>query len=224
MLNATGAAMLPIVLHNYFRSSTSYRVRIALALKGMSFTYVARHIRAGGNRTADYLAMNPQGLVPTMVWPDGTVLGQSLAIIEFLDEIRPTPPLLPSDPYERARVRMLAQMIACDLHPVNNFRVLDTLRERYNADDADVADWFARWVRTTFEPLETLLADSPQTGLFCHGDTPGLADICLVAQVVNNQRYQVDMTPYPVICRIADECLKLRPFIDAHPSKQPDAE
>jgi glutathione S-transferase len=131
--------MLPIVLHNYYRSSTSYRVRIALAMKGMSFTYVARHIRAGGNRVPDYLAMNPQGLVPTMVWPDGTVLGQSLAIIEFLEEIRPTPALLPPDPFGRARVRMLAQMIASDLHPVNNFRVLDTLRERYNADDAEIA-------------------------------------------------------------------------------------
>lgn len=216
--------MLPIVLHNYYRSSTSYRVRIALAMKGMSFTYVARHIRAGGNRVPDYLAMNPQGLVPTMVWPDGTVLGQSLAIIEFLEEIRPTPALLPPDPFGRARVRMLAQMIASDLHPVNNFRILDTLRERYNADDDDVADWFTTWVRATFEPMETLLSTSPETGAFCHGDTPGLADICLVAQVVNNQRYSVDMTPYPVIGRIVEECLKLRAFIDAHPSRQPDAE
>ncbi|MBS9720771.1 maleylacetoacetate isomerase [Tianweitania sp. BSSL-BM11] len=216
--------MLPIVLHNYYRSSTSYRVRIALAMKGMSFTYVARHIRSGGNRVPDYLAMNPQGLVPTMVWPDGSVLGQSLAIIEFLEEMRPTPALLPADPFGRARVRMLAQMIASDLHPVNNFRILDTLRERYKADDADVADWFASWVRATFDPLETLLSTSPETGTFCHGDTPGLADICLVAQAVNNQRYQIDMAAYPVITRIVDECLKLRPFIDAHPSNQPDAE
>ncbi len=216
--------MLPIVLHNYYRSSTSYRVRIALAMKGVSFTYVARHIRAGGNRVPDYLAMNPQGLVPTMVWPDGTVLGQSLAIIEFLDEMRPHPPLLPSNPFGRARVRMLSQMIACDLHPVNNFRILDTLRERYQADDQDVADWFRKWVHTTFEPLETLLSGSLDTGLFCHGDTPGLADICLVAQVVNNQRYDVDMAPYPTITRIVEECLRMRPFIDAHPSRQPDTE
>jgi maleylpyruvate isomerase len=216
--------MLPIVLHNYYRSSTSYRVRIALAMKGMSFTYVARHIRAGGNRVPDYLAMNPQGLVPTMVWPDGSVLGQSLAIIEFLDEIRPSPALLPPDPFGRARVRMLAQMIACDLHPVNNFRILDTLRERYQADEEEIADWFGTWVRATFAPLETLLSTSPESGTFCHGDTPGLADICLVAQSVNNQRYNVDMTPYPVISRIVEECLKLRPFVDAHPSNQPDTE
>ncbi|MBP0439711.1 maleylacetoacetate isomerase [Tianweitania sediminis] len=216
--------MLPIVLHNYFRSSTSYRVRIALAMKGLSFTYVARHIRRGGNRMPDYLAMNPQGLVPTMVWPDGTVLGQSLAIIEFIDEMRPNPPLLPADPFGRARVRMLAQMIACDVHPVNNFRILDALRERFAADDAAVADWFGTWVKTTFEPLETILSSSAESGTFCHGDTPGLADICLVAQVVNNRRYDIDMSPYPVICGIVEECLKLSAFIDAHPTNQPDAE
>lgn len=216
--------MLPIVLHNYYRSSTSYRVRIALAMKGMSYTYVARQIRAGGSRTPEYLAMNPQGLVPTMVWPDGSVLGQSLSMIEFIDEMRPNPPLLPADPFGRARVRMLSQMIACDLHPVNNFRILDALRERYGADDAAVADWFKTWVKATFDPLETLLEKSAETGTFCHGDTPGLADICLVAQAVNNQRYSIDMSPYPVINRIVDECLKLRPFIDAHPARQVDAE
>jgi maleylpyruvate isomerase len=216
--------MLPIVLHNFHRSSTSYRVRIALAMKGLTYTYVARHLRRGGHRTPEYLAVNPQGLVPTMVWNDGTVLNQSLAIIEFLDEIRPAPALLPSDPFGRARVRMLAQMVACDIHPVNNLRVLDALRERYGETDEGIADWFRTWVNATFEPMEKLLASSPLTGRFCHGDTPSLADVCLVAQAVNNRRYEIDMTPYPVIDRIVAECLTLRPFLDAHPDRQPDSE
>lgn len=216
--------MLPIVLHNYFRSSTSYRVRIALEMKDLSFTYVARHLRKGGQRAPEYLTLNPQGLVPTMIWPDGTVLNQSLAIIEFLEEIRPTPPLLPSDPFGRARVRSLAQMIACDLHPVNNLRVLDALRTRYNENEEGISDWFHGWTHATFTPMEHLLFQSPDTGRFCHGDQPSLADICLTAQVVNNERYEIDMTNYPIIKRIVAECLTLPAFINAHPDRQPDAD
>lgn len=212
------------VLHNYFRSSTSYRVRIALALKGIEYDYVAHHLRHGGHRSADYLAINPQGLVPALIWRDGTMIAQSLAICEFLDEMVPEPPLLPADAHGRARVRMLAQMIACDIHPVNNLRILSELRTRYGEDDSGVAEWFRKWVNETFQPLEKILTEGGGTGTFCHGETPGLADICLVAQVANNARFNVDMTPYPTIGRIRDACMELPAFADAAPSRQPDAE
>lgn len=216
--------MNDVVLHNYFRSSTSYRVRIALALKQVDYTYVAQHLRHGEHRSAAYLAVNPQGLVPTLIWKDGTTVAQSLAIIEFLDEVVPQPALLPADPAGRARVRMLAQMIACDIHPLNNLRVLDRLRSRYSADDAEIGDWFRHWVDETFRPLEQMLVTSPQTGAFCHGDQPGMADICLVAQVANNARFSVDMRPYPTICRIRDACMELDAFVTTAPARQPDAE
>lgn len=216
--------MSDIILHNYFRSSTSYRVRIALELKGIAYTYVAHHLRHGEHLEPPYLAVNPQGLVPALIWSDGTLLTQSLAIIEFLDEIKPEPPLLPADPLSRARVRMLSQMIACDIHPINNLRVLTSLRTLFGAGDDEVSNWFRHWVNETFEPLEKLLAESPQTGRFCHGDTPGLADICLAAQVANNARYNVDMSPYPTISRINAACVELPAFIKAAPANQPDAE
>ena len=216
--------MSEIILHNYYRSSTSFRVRIALELKGLSYGYVPHHLRHGDHLDPSYLAVNPQGLVPALVWTDGTLLLQSLAIIEFLDETAPEPPLLPKDAFGRARVRMLAQMIACDIHPVNNLRILTSLRALFGAGDADVANWFRHWVNETFQPLEKILSESRETGEFCHGDAPGLADICLVAQVASNQRFDVDMTPYPVISRINDACMKLPAFNRAAPQNQPDAE
>jgi maleylpyruvate isomerase len=216
--------MSEIVLHNYYRSSTSYRVRIALEMKGLAYRYVAHHLRHGDHREPAYLAVNPQGLVPALVWKDGTLLLQSLAIMEFLDEAVPEPPLLPTDPLGRARVRMLAQMIACDIHPVNNLRILTSLRALYGAGDEDIANWFRHWVNETFEPLEKILASSAGTGTFCHGENPGMADICLVAQVANNARFNVDMTPYPVISRIDAACVQLPAFIRAAPANQPDAE
>ena len=215
---------MPIILHNYFRSSTSYRVRTALALKGLEYGYVARHLRHGGHKSDAFLAVNPQGLVPSLVWDDGTVLSQSLAIVEFIDELVPEPPLLPSDVRGRARVRMLAQMIACDIHPVNNLRVLDELRNRFGADDEQVADWFRHWVGETFHALEKLLSSSGDTGRFCHGETPGLADLCLVAQVTNNGRFKVDMTSYPTIGRIHAACMEIPAFEGAAPANQPDSE
>lgn len=216
--------MQPVTLHNYFRSSTSYRVRIALHMKGIEYDYVAWHLRRSEHRNEAYLKINPQGLVPALVWSNGTVLAQSLAILEFLDEMVPAPPLLPADTAGRGRVRMLSQMIGCDIHPVNNLRILTALRERYGADDAAVADWFRHWVNETFKPLEQMLATDSQTGTFCHGDSPGMADICLVAQVANNARFNVDMAPYPTIGRINAACLKLDSFQQAAPAYQPDAE
>ncbi|TGV16594.1 maleylacetoacetate isomerase [Mesorhizobium sp. M8A.F.Ca.ET.173.01.1.1] len=216
--------MSNMVLHNYYRSSTSYRVRIALEMKGLSYDYVPHHLRHGEHLEATYLAVNPQGLVPALICNDGTLLTQSLAIIEFLDETTPEPPLLPKDPLGRARVRMLAQMIACDIHPVNNLRVLTSLRTLFGAGDQDVANWFRHWVNEGFGPLETLLTASPETGTFCHGDTPGLADICLVAQVTSNARFGVDMTPYPTISRINAACMALPAFQKAAPQNQIDAE
>lgn len=212
-----------IVLHNYFRSSTSYRVRIALALKGIEYRYVAHNLRHGEQHQPGYLAVNPQGLMPALVWSDGTMVAQSLAILEFLDEVHPEPRLLPSDANGRARVRMLSQMIGCDIHPLNNLRVLNELRARYGADDADIADWFRHWVNATFRPLEKILAESPDTGHYCHGDEVTIADLCLVAQVTNNARFNVDMTPYPVIGEIRDRCMELPAFADAAPMRQVDA-
>ncbi|MEO5760091.1 MAG: maleylacetoacetate isomerase [Mesorhizobium sp.] len=216
--------MNEIVLHNYFRSSTSHRVRIALEVKGLTYKYVPHHLRHGEHLEPAYLAVNPQGLVPAMIWSDGTLLTQSLAIMEFLDETQPDPPLLPKDPLGRARVRMLAQMIACDIHPVNNLRVLTSLRALFGAGDEDVANWFRHWVNEGFRPLEKLLASAPETGTFCHGDTPGLADICLAAQVTSNTRFGVDLTPYPTIARINAACMALPAFQKAAPQNQIDAE
>jgi maleylpyruvate isomerase len=215
---------MSLALHNYFRSSTSYRVRIALELKQVSYDYVPHHLHHGAHHEPDYLAVNPQGLVPALILDDGTMLSQSLAIIEYLDETYADPPLLPTDALGRARVRMLAQMIACDIHPVNNLRVLTSLRTLYGAGDDDINGWVRHWVSETFTPMEKLLAESRETGTFCHGDTPGLADICLVAQVTSQQRFGVDMTPYPVISRINAACLGVPAFMNAAPQNQPDAE
>ncbi|TPI34674.1 maleylacetoacetate isomerase [Mesorhizobium sp. B3-2-1] len=216
--------MSDIVLHNYFRSSTSHRVRIALEMKGVGYDYIPHHLRHGEHLEAAYLAVNPQGLVPALIWSDGMHLTQSLAIIEFLDETIPEPPLLPKDPPSRARVRMLAQIIACDIHPVNNLRVLTSLRTLFGAGDQDVANWFRHWVNEGFGPLETLLTASRETGTFCHGDTSGLADICLAAQVTSNARFGVDLAPYPTISRINAACMALPAFQKAAPQNQIDAE
>lgn len=216
--------MSDIVLHNYYRSSTSYRVRIALEMKGLSYDYVPHHLRHGEHLEPAYLAVNPQGLVPALVLDDGTLLTQSLAIIEYFDEIHPAPPLLPKDPLGRARVRMLAQMIACDIHPVNNLRVLTSLRTLFGAGDQDITNWFRHWVNEGFRPLEKILASSPETGTFCHGEMPGLADICLAAQITSNARFGVDLTPYPTITRINAACMALPAFQKAAPQNQIDAE
>ncbi len=212
-----------LTLHNYFRSSTSTRLRAALNLKGLAYDYRAYALLKSETKTPEFLARSPAGLVPVLELEDGTALSQSLAIIEYLDEVHPAPPLLPADPAGRARVRALACMIACEVHPLNNLRVLRYLGEEFDADDQGKAAWFIHWVHETFRPLETLLAESPDTGTFCHGEVPGLADLCLYAQVWNNRRFKVDTAPYPTVERIFAALDKLDAFRRAAPPEQPDA-
>jgi len=214
---------MTLTLHNFFRSSTSTRLRAALNLKGLPYDYVSYALRKGETRTPEYLAMNPAGLVPALQREDGVVMVQSLAIIEWLEEVYPEPALLPSDPDGRARVRALAYMVACEIHPVNNLRVLAYIDREFGAGEEGQKAWFRHWVNTTFGPLETMLASSPETGRFCHGGTPTLADLCLYAQVWNNRRFEVDMTPYPTISRIFAALDEIPAFRDAAPPNQPDA-
>ncbi|MGH8372152.1 MAG: maleylacetoacetate isomerase [Gammaproteobacteria bacterium] len=211
-------------LYTYFRSSAAYRVRIALNLKGVQADYRYVHlVKDGGqHHQPEYLKMNPQGLVPALV-DDGHVLTQSLAIIEYLDETHPNPPLLPKDAIGRARVRALAQIVACDIHPVDNQRILKYLEKEFGVDEIGRKKWYRHWVIEGFTALEKLLAGSSATGKFCHGDQPTLADLCLVPQVFNARRFEVDMKPFPVITRIDAESLKLNAFSEAAPEKQRDS-
>jgi maleylacetoacetate isomerase len=213
-----------VQLYSYWRSSAAYRVRIALGLKGMDWATAAVHlVRDGGEQhLPSYLRINPQGLVPSLVAADH-VLTQSLAIVEYLDETCPEPPLLPADPLGRARVRSLAQVVACDIHPLNNLRVLQWLRGHLGADDGQRDQWYRHWIAEGFGALEAALAASPDTGRFCHGDQPTVADLCLVPQVYNAVRYDCDLEPYPEIRRINAACLELEAFRRAAPEAQPDA-
>ena len=208
-------------LHGYFRSSAAWRVRIALNLKGVGVEHVSHHLRHGEQRDAAYLALNPQGLVPTLELDDGIVLTQSLAIIEWLDETHPQPALLPKDPLERARVRAFAQAIACDTHPVQNLKVLNRLRE-LGHDGAAVLAWAANVNIDGLSACEQLVADNP--GPFCFGSEPGLADICLVPQLGNARRFKVDVTQFPRLLRAEAAAMELPAFRDATPDRQADAE
>jgi len=211
-------------LYGYFRSSAAFRVRIALNLKKLNYESAFIHLRRGDQRQPGFLDINPQGLVPALEIDD-TLLTQSLPIIEYLDETYPEPPLLPSDAKGRARVRALAAMVACDIHPINNLRVLRYLLRPLGQDEAAVETWYNHWIAEGFGALERLLAEGGRTGRFCHGDTPGLADIVLVPQVFNANRYQsLDLTPYPTIVRIYQTCLGIDAFAAAHPDRQPDRE
>ncbi|MUZ75927.1 maleylacetoacetate isomerase [Agrobacterium vitis] len=212
------------ILHNYFRSSTSYRVRIALALKRIEYDYDAFHLRRGEQRSARFLELNPQGLVPALTWTDGQVYTQSLAIIEFLEELVPDPPLLPEDAAGRQRVRSLSQMVALDIHPINNLRVLAYLKDHFGADETAQAKWFRHWVAAAFTALEHRLASEPETGRYCHGDIVTMADICLAAQLTNNKRFEVDTQPYPTIRRIGAALEDIEAFRRAAPGNQPDNE
>ena len=207
-------------LHGYFRSSASYRVRIALNLKGLGAEHLPHHLRKGEQREPSYLAINPQGLVPTLQDGDA-VITQSLAIIEWLDETHPAPPLLPKDPLRRAHVRAFAQVLACDTHPVQNLKVLARLRE-LGLPEEQVTGWAAWANREGLIACETLIANEP--GPFCFGDAPGIADLCLVPQLANARRFGVDLAAFPRLLKAEQAAKNLKAFADAAPERQPDAE
>jgi len=210
-------------LYGYFRSSASYRVRIALSMKGLDYEQASIHLAKGRQYTPEFSQLSPQNLVPVLEH-DGRRLYQSLAIIGYLDERFPKPALLPEDPPGRNRVRSLALISACEIHPLNNTRVLAYLTDTLKLTDEQKNAWYRHWVTVGFTALEKRLATEKQTGTFCHGDTPGFADITLVPQVANANRYKVDLEPFPVIRRINESCLALEPFKKAMPQNQPDAE
>ena len=209
-------------LYTYFRSSAAFRVRIALNLKGLAYEPQFVHLAKGEHRAERYADVNPQALLPTL--EDGALrLSQSLAIMEYLEEMHPAPPLLPRDPAGRARVRSLALLVACEIHPLNNLRTLQHLRKALGFNEEQVAAWYRHFIADGLARLEADLANAPR-GKFCHGDSPTMADCCLVPQVFNARRYDNDLAPYPTVMRVFDECMKLEAFDRAQPSKQPDAE
>ncbi|WP_244847784.1 maleylacetoacetate isomerase [Caballeronia sp. SL2Y3] len=212
-------------LYSYFRSSAAYRVRIALNLKGLDYEYEGVHLlRDGGLQLKpEYRALNPDGIVPTLV-VDGDVLTQSLAIIEYLDETHPEPPLLPRGASDRAFVRSVALQVACEIHPLDNLRVLKYLKHHVKVPDEAKDAWYRHWVETGFESLEKRLAADPRIGKLTFGDTPTIADLCIVPQVFNARRFGIDLAPYPTIERIADFANQIDGFMRAAPAQQPDAE
>ncbi len=210
-------------LHSYFRSSAAYRVRIALNLKGLQPEMAFVHLRHGEQTQPPFAALNPEKLVPALE-VDGETLTQSLAIIEYLDETHPTPPLLPSDPLGRARVRALALAVACDIHPLDNLRVLKHLKSAMGHEQAEVDGWYRHWIAVGLGALEAKLAGDARTGRFCHGDAPTLADILLVPQIYNARRMECPLDGFPTLLRIDEACRALPAFLAAAPENQPDAE
>lgn len=221
-----GYARRIMKLHNYFRSSASFRVRIALNLKGLAYDYVPVHIARGDHLTGPYAALSADHLVPMLeedAAEGGERFSQSMAIIEYLDEVHPAPPLLPQDPVGRAHVRALAQTIACEIHPVNNLRVLKYLVRELKLDEAAKTAWYRHWVREGLEAFERQLAQRP-AATYCWGDTPTLADCCLVPQIFNGQRFDCDFSGLPRTMAAFDACMQLDAFQRAQPSRCPDAE
>jgi maleylacetoacetate isomerase len=212
-------------LYGYFRSSAAFRARIALNLKGIKPELRFIHLLKGGGQqhTAQYKALNPMELIPALVH-DGHLITQSLAIMEYLDEIVPQPPILPKDALGRARVREIACVIACDIHPVNNLRLGQYLKRVLGAGDEQQVSWQRHWITVGFEALEKMLGTSPGTGAFCHGDAPTIADICLIPQMFNARRVKLEIERYPTLARIEEHALKHPAFDAAHPKNQPDAE
>ena len=209
-------------LHGYFRSGTSYRTRIALALKGLDYEQATYDLRRGDQEGEAYRALNPQRLVPTLELDDGTLLTQSPAILEWLEEAHPTPPLLPADPIGRATVRAMSALIGCDIHPLNNLRVLDALRTDLGADKSRVLAWTARWIADGFAALESLIARHGCGAAF--GTTPTLADCYLVPQAYSAERFGVPLDAYPHLLRTVETLRALPAFAAAHPDRQPDAD
>jgi maleylpyruvate isomerase len=212
-------------LYTFFRSSASYRVRIALNLKGISYEQVPVHLRRGGGEQlgAVYKAINPQALVPALA-DGGRILTQSLAIMEYLDEKYPHPPLLPKDPADKALVRSMALIIACEVHPIQNLRVLNYVKSEYQQTDDQVNRWAQHWISLGFSALEQMVLSAPNRGKFCFGDSPTLADICLIPQLGNARRYHCDLAQYPTLMSIEKSCMAVPAFANAAPEKQPDAE
>ena len=210
-------------LYTYFRSSAAFRVRIALNLKGLSYEPVFVHLAKGEHRQPDYAKVNPQALLPTLELDDGTRLAQSLAIMEWLEEKHPSPSLMPKEPLARVRVRSLSYLIACEIHPLNNLRVLQHLKRALGQTQKQIDAWYRHWIVDGLAKFEADLAHG-QTGKFCHGDSPTMADCCLVPQIFNAKRYNSDLAPYPKSMRVFENCMKLKAFERAQPSQQPDAE
>lgn len=210
-----------LTLYSYYRSSASYRVRIALSIKGLDYetSPIDLHRGGGDQKTAAYLALNPHGRVPALRLDDGRVLTQSMAILEYLDELRPNPPLLPRDLVTRAEARAVALMIVADIHPLLNLAPVGFLRDRLGGDAATIQGWYAHWISDGFGSIEAMI----RPGRFCFGDTPSLADICLVPQVFNARRNGIDLSPFPRIVAVDAACTALPAFAAAHPSRQPDA-
>jgi maleylacetoacetate isomerase len=211
-----------VKLYTYFRSSAAFRVRIALNLKGLAYEPVFIHLAKGEHRKPEYASVDPQALLPTLV-DEGAALSQSLAIIEYLDEKHPKPALLPRDASGRARVRSLSLLVACEIHPLNNLRTLQYLKRSLGQNEEQINTWYRHWIADGLTKLEADLGRGG-TGRFCDGDTPTMADCCLVPQIFNAKRYESDLAPYPTVMRIFDACMKLEAFDRAQPSKQPDAE
>ncbi|MBE0612346.1 MAG: maleylacetoacetate isomerase [Burkholderiales bacterium] len=209
-------------LYTFFRSSAAFRMRIALHCKGLAYEAKPVSLPKGEHRLADYLGVHPQGLVPALE-DQGKIFVQSLAMMEYLEETHPQPPLLPADAADRAYVRAVAQIIACEIHPLNNLRTLRYIKKSYGLDDEGVNTWYRHWIAEGLKGLEALLVRSKQSGQFCYRDQVTIADCCLVPQVFNAQRYSCDLTPYPTITAIYSACMKLEAFIDAQPGRQPDA-
>ena len=211
---------MTLTLFGYWRAAAPYRVRIGLNLKGLAYDQAPVNLLKGEQRQAAYLDLNPQGLTPALAVGEGVLLTQSLAILEWLDEAYPDPSLLPADPIGRARVRAMAQVVACDIHPLNNVRVLNELTAR-GQDEAARRAWMARWLTEGFTALETTIAS--HGGTYAHGDAPTLADVCIVPQVYGARRFDIDLSPYPTLVAAADRAADHPAFAAAHPSLQPDA-
>ncbi len=210
-------------LYGYHRSGAAFRVRIGLNLKGIAYEDVFVHLQKGEQFGADYARLNPLNLVPTL--EDGeAVLIESPAILEYLEEVYPEPPLLPRAPADRARVRAIAMAIGCDIHPIDNTRILKYLADELGQDEAGVAAWYNHWIGLGMGAIERLLADDPRTGRFCHGDAPTLADVYLAPQVVNGRRFGYDMERHPTVMGVFESCMALDAFDRAQPARQPDAE
>ncbi len=206
-------------LYSYFRSSAAYRVRIALNLKGLDYQYTAVNLLSNEQESASFKAINPQGLVPALLTEHG-LLTQSLAMLEWLEETHPTPSIIPGSPWQKAQLRSLAYLVSCDIHPIDNLRVLKYLQQALDVSDEAKKQWYQHWIKTGFTALEAQLDDQP----FCCSKEPSIADICLVPQVFNALRFQVDMSEFAKIHRIYQHCNSLTPFIDAAPQQQPDAQ